>query len=196
MVSAIRGDFFSMTRLLSLSRAIDAANTAIGRTAAWLILVVSVVAVAHAVLGKVFGAGASSNAWLETQWLMFSAVFLLAAPWTLLSNEHIRIDILNHRLSPRTRLWIDAAGHTLFLMPMAAILLWTSLPFALTSLAQREGSSNAGGLPQWPLKMLIPLAFALLLAQGLSELIKTLARLRGDLADPAVPATASHPQDI
>jgi TRAP-type mannitol/chloroaromatic compound transport system permease small subunit len=187
-----------MDVLLRISRAIDAATTAIGRSVAWLILVVSVVAVAHAVLGKVFGAGASSNAWLETQWLMFSAVFLLAAPWTLLSNEHIRIDIVSQRLSRRTRDWIDVIGTVLFLMPVATVLLWTSLPFALTSFAQREGSSNAGGLPQWPLKMLIPIAFALLLVQAMSELIKKVASLRG-VPVPHVSATdirSKSPHDI
>jgi TRAP-type mannitol/chloroaromatic compound transport system permease small subunit len=187
-----------MDFLLRISRAIDAATTAVGRSVAWLILVVSVVAVAHAVLSKLLGAGASSNAWVETQWLMFSAVFLLAAPWTLSSNEHIRIDIVNQRLSRRARDWIDIAGTVLFLMPVAFVLLWTSLPFALTSLAQREGSSNAGGLPQWPLKMLIPLAFALLLVQAVSELIKKVASLRG-IPAPDVSATdvrSKSPHDI
>lgn len=180
-----------MQTMLAISRVIDAVNRRIGQTASWLVLAVCIVAAAHAILGKVLGAGASSNAWLETQWLMFSAIFLLAAPWTLAVNEHIRIDIVSSRLRPRTRHWIDIAGHTLFLLPMAGLLLWTSIPFALTSLAQREGSSNAGGLPQWPLKMLIPIAFALLFAQGLSELIKRIATLRGeqDATAPAGPAS-------
>ena len=172
-----------MHQLLHLSRAIDALTTRIGRAVSWLVLAVCMVAAGSAIIGRLFGA--RSNVWLETQWLMFAAIFLLAAPWTLLRNEHIRIDILNHRLAKRTRDWIDIIGHVLFLIPMAALVLWTSIPFALTSFHQHEGSSNFGGLPQWPLKALIPLAFALLLAQGISELIKRVAILRGLMPDPA-----------
>ena len=153
----------------------------IGRAVSWLVLGVCMVAAGSAIIGRLFGA--RSNVWLETQWLMFAAVFLLAAPWTLLANEHIRIDIVNQRLSKRTRDWIEILGHGLFLIPMAALVLWTSIPFALTSMRQQEGSSNFGGLPQWPLKVLIPLSFALLLAQGISELIKRIAILRGDRPD-------------
>lgn len=185
-----------MERLLAFSRAIDALTTAIGRAAAWLVLVVCIVAAGHAIAGKVWGAGAHSNAWTEIQWLMYSAVFLLAAPWTLLSNEHIRIDILNQRLSKSTRDIIDIAGHVLFLIPVALIVLWTSIPFAMTSFAQAEGSSNFGGLPQWPLKSLIPLSFVLLLAQGVSELIKRVAIVRGKLSDPAAVRRSAIPHDI
>jgi TRAP-type mannitol/chloroaromatic compound transport system permease small subunit len=185
-----------MQSLLALSRRIDAFNRGLGRTVSWLVLVVCVVAAGHAIVGKVLGAGANSNAWAEVQWLMFSAVFLLAAPWTLLDNEHIRIDIVNHRMAKRTRDMIDIAGHALFLIPMAALMIATSLPFALTSLAQREGSSNFGGLPQWPLKMLLPVAFALLLAQGISELIKRIAILRGIIPDPADTRRPATPHDI
>ena len=174
-----------MQPLLTLSRAIDALTVFIGRSVSWLVLAVCVVAAGHAIAGKLFGAGSRSNAWTEIQWLMFAAVFLLAAPWTLAVNQHIRIDILNHRLKKRTRDLIDIAGHVLFLLPMAFIVLWTSLPFAMTSLSQREGSSNFGGLPQWPLKFLIPIAFALLFLQGVSELIKRVAILRGLIPDPA-----------
>ena len=179
---------------MGLSRAIDVLTTTIGRGVSWLVLGVCVVAAGTAVVGKVFGS--SSNAWLEIQWLMFSAVFLLAAPWTLLENEHIRIDIVNHRLAKRTRDWIDIVGHALFLLPMAALVVWTSVPFAKLSMAQHEGSSNFGGLPQWPLKLLIPVAFALLFAQGVSELIKRVAILRGELVDPAAGQAADMPHDI
>ena len=147
-------------------------------------------------MGKIFGAGAYANAMLEMQWLMFAAVFLLAAPWTLSSNEHIRIDILTQRFSKRTRDWIDVVGHALFLLPMAGLVLWTSVPFARLSFAQGEGSSNFGGLPQWPLKALIPLGFALLFAQGVSELIKRVAILRGELHDPAGQPSAELARDI
>ena len=185
-----------MQQLLRLSRGIDGVTGAIGRAVSWLVLAVCGVAAGSAIIGKVFGAGAYANAMAEVQWLMFAAVFLLAAPWTLERNEHIRIDILNHRLSKRTRDLIDIAGHALFLLPMAALVLWMSVPFARASLAQHEGSSNFGGLPQWPLKMLIPVAFALLLAQGVSELIKRVAIVRGDLADPALDHAADVPHDI
>ena len=188
-----------MQQLLTVSRAIDALTMRIGRAASWLVLAVCVVAAGHAVIGKVFGAGANSNAWTELQWLMFAGIFLLAAPWTLASNEHIRIDILNQRLEKRTRDWIDIIGHALFLLPMAGLIVWTAVPFALTSYAQHEGSSNFGGLPQWPLKILIPLAFTLLFAQGVSELIKRVAILRGELAEPKGSATdprSKTPHDI
>lgn len=184
-----------MNFLLRLARGIDGVTRAIGRAASWLILAVCVVAAGSAIMGKLFGAGAFANALLEVQWLMFAAAFLLAAPWALASNDHIRIDILSQRLSKRTRDWIDVMGHVLFLLPMAALVIWTSVPFARLSYAQSEGSSNFGGLPQWPLKALIPLAFALLFAQGVSELIKRVAILRGDLADPAG-AGAVVPHDI
>lgn len=174
-----------MDCLLSLARGIDGVTRAVGRAVSWLILGVCVVAAGAAILGKVFGAGAFANALLEVQWLMFAAVFLLAAPWTLASNEHIRIDILNQRLSKRTRDWIDVIGHGLFLLPMAALVIWTSVPFARLSYVQGEGSSNFGGLPQWPLKALIPVAFVLLFAQGVSELIKRVAIMRGEMDDPA-----------
>ena len=180
-----------MSRLLKLSRAIDGLTASIGRSVSWLVLAVCVVAAGHAIASKLFGAGSRSNAWTEIQWLMFSAVFLLAAPWTLAVNQHIRIDIINHRLAKRTRDLIDIAGHILFLLPMAFIVLWTSLPFAINSFSQREGSSNFGGLPQWPLKFLIPIAFALLFLQGISELIKRIAILRGELADPAATSSTS-----
>jgi TRAP-type mannitol/chloroaromatic compound transport system permease small subunit len=161
---------------LFFARGIDRVNTAIGRAVAWLVLVACVVAAGNAIARKLLGLG--SNAWLETQWLLFSAVFLLAAPWALLANEHVRIDILSSRLSERRRGWLDVAGHALFLLPVAVVVLWTSVPFAWRSFMQWEGSSNFGGLPQWPLKLLIPIAFTLLLLQGVSELIKRVAQLR------------------
>ena len=141
------------------------------------------VSAGNAIIRKVFDQ--SSNAWLELQWWMFGAVFLLAAPWTLKSNEHIRIDVLSSRLPQRVRDIIDVVGHALFLLPVAGVVLATSWPFFLRAYAQNEQSSNAGGLPQWPAKFLIPLAFALLLIQGLCELIKRVAIMRGDLAPPA-----------
>ncbi len=178
-----------MTQLIDLSRRIDAASAALGRAAAWLVLLACLTATGTALIGRLLGSG--SNAWFEAQWLMFAAIFLLAAPWTLSLNQHVRIDIVSHRLPPRMRDWIDVIGHALFLLPVSAIVVATSVPFAAASLAQREGSSNFGGLPQWPLKMMIPFAFAWLFVQGLSELIKRIAILRGDL--PAPPAGVALP---
>ena len=186
----------ALRRLIQVSRAIDALTGAVGRAVSWLVLGVCVVAAGTALVSGVFGAGAYANALVEVQWLLFSAVFLLAAPWTLRENEHIRIDILNHRLSKRTRDWIDVIGHALFLLPVAALVVWTAVPFAALSFAQHEGSSNAGGLAQWPLKMLIPVAFALLFAQGVSELIKRVAILRGELADPAEGLAGEMPHEF
>lgn len=171
-----------MSALLALSRAIDRTTTALGRGVALLILAAILVSAGNAVIRKVFDQ--SSNAWLEMQWWMFGAVFLLAAPWTLRSNEHVRIDVLSGRLSQRLRNSIDVVGHALFLLPVAAVVLVTSWPFFMRAYAQNEQSANAGGLPQWPAKFLIPLAFALLLIQGVSELIKRVAIMRGDLTPP------------
>lgn len=175
--------------LLALSRGIDRVTTRLGQIVAWLVVAAIVVSAGNAVVRKLLDQ--SSNAWLELQWWMFGAVFLLAAPWTLKSNEHIRIDVVNSRFKRRTRDLIDIAGHALFLMPVAAVILVTSWPLFLRSWEQNEQSSNAGGLPQWPAKLLIPLAFALLLAQGISELIKRVAIMRGDLQRPERPS--AHP---
>jgi TRAP-type mannitol/chloroaromatic compound transport system permease small subunit len=167
--------------LLSLSRAIDAVNTRIGRLVAWAILIAVVVSCVNAVIRKLFDV--SSNAWLELQWVLFGCVFLLCAPWTLLVGEHIRIDIVNSKLSYRMRNWIDLLGHALFLLPFAALMVYYSWPFFVRSFAVNEQSLNAGGLPQWPAKSLLFIGFLLLLAQGVSEFIKRLAIMRGELED-------------
>ncbi|WP_406856951.1 TRAP transporter small permease subunit [Alsobacter sp. KACC 23698] len=172
-----------MSGLLGLSRLIDGMNTRIGRWVSWLIVVAVVVSTSNAVIRKLFDM--SSNAWLELQWVLFGIVFLLCSPWTLLSNEHIRIDIVNSMLPKRGRDWIDVIGHALFLLPLTIVMLITSVPFALRSLNINEQSANAGGLPQWPSKMLLPIAFFLLFLQGVSELIKRVAIMRGLLADTA-----------
>jgi TRAP-type mannitol/chloroaromatic compound transport system permease small subunit len=166
---------------LGWSRAIDGVNTWIGRHAAWMILLAVLVSTANAIVRKVFNV--SSNAWLEIQWILFGFVFLLCAPWTLLSNEHIRIDIVNSLLSKRLRNWIDVLGHWLFIVPICLVMLYTGIPFFVRSWGQNEQSTNAGGLPVYPAKFLIPLAFVLLLAQGISELIKRRAIMQGRLAD-------------
>jgi len=168
--------------LLAISRAIDAVNTRIGRWLAWLIVVAIAISAVNAVIRKAFDM--SSNAWLELQWVLFGAVFLLCSPWTLIVNEHIRIDVVHARLSARVRQWIELFGTIFFLLPLCIVMLLTSIPFAERSYAINEQSLNAGGLPQWPAKMLVPLGFALLLAQAISELIKRIAVLRGDIDDP------------
>jgi len=170
-----------MRGLLGVSRLIDAATGRLGQWVAWLVVVAAVISAGNAVIRKLFDT--SSNAWLELQWWLYAAVFLFAAPWTLALNEHIRIDILSQRFPRFLRNWIEIVGHLMFLMPMAAIIAWTSWPFFLASYAQNEQSSNYGGLPQWPAKFLIPLAFAILFVQGVSELIKRIAIMRGDLVE-------------
>jgi len=167
--------------LLRFSRAVDRFNTRVGSVVAWAILIAVVVSAVNAIIRKVLNT--SSNSWLELQWILFGAVFLLCAPWTLLSNEHIRIDIVNNALPKRIRDWIDVFGHMFFLLPMTAVLVWLGWPYFWLSWIQDEQSSNAGGLPVYPSKLLIPLAFTLLLVQGISELIKRIAIIRGDLAD-------------
>jgi TRAP-type mannitol/chloroaromatic compound transport system permease small subunit len=167
---------------LRLSRAIDALNERLGRWLAWLILVAVLVSAANAIVRKVFDT--SSNSWLELQWILFGVVFLLCSPWTLLSNEHIRIDIVNNHLPPKVRNTIDVIGHAFFLLPLTIVMLFTGVPFFLRSFEINEQSGNAGGLPQWPAKSLIMIGFGLLLLQGLSELIKRIAVMRGLIPDP------------
>lgn len=179
-----------MGLLLALSRRIDAVNGWIGRHVAWLIVLAAFIGAGNAIVRKVFDT--SSNAFLELQWWLFAAAFLLAAPWTLRDNGHIRIDVVSATLSRRARNLIEVFGHVFFLLPMAALILYTSWPYAALSWMQNEQSKDAGGLPQWPIKALIPLAFALLFAQGLSELIKRIAILRGDLAEPEAPRDGYH----
>jgi TRAP-type mannitol/chloroaromatic compound transport system permease small subunit len=176
------GNGVGMQALLGLSRAIDAVNTWIGRHVAWLILIAAIISAGNAIIRKLFDT--SSNAWLEVQWWLFGLAFLLAAPWTLKDNDHIRIDIVSAQLSQRTRNIIEVIGHVFFLLPTAALILYTSYHYAAISWLQNEQSKDAGGLPQWPIKALIPLAFALLFAQGLSELIKRIAIMRGDIPEP------------
>lgn len=168
--------------LLRLSRIIDWINTFIGRWVSWLILVAVIVSAGNASVRKAFDL--SSNAWLELQWILFSAVFLLCAPWALLENAHVRIDIVYNQLPRSFRNTIELVGHAFFLLPLAIILVVTGIPFFLNSYEINEQSGNAGGLPQWPTKSLVMIGFALLLAQGISELIKRVAIIRGLIPDP------------
>jgi len=168
--------------LLPVTRMIDAVTTWIGKRVAWLILAAVVVSALNATVRKVFDT--SSNSWLELQWVLFSMVFLLCSPWTLLANEHIRIDIVNNMLPKWLRNTIEAVGHAVFLMPLAVIMIVTGIPFFLRSVEINEQSGNAGGLPQWPAKSLIMIGFAMLLIQGISELIKRIAVMRDLIPDP------------
>lgn len=168
--------------LLPASRAIDAVNSRIGYWVSWLILAAVVVSSVNAVVRKAFDM--SSNAWLELQWVLFSAVFLLCSPWTLISNEHIRIDIVNNLLPKKLRNWIDLIGHAFFLLPLTIIMIVTGVPFFIKSWRIHEQSFSAGGLPQWPAKSLVMIGFALLFLQGLSELVKRAAVMRGLIPDP------------
>ncbi|MGH9805887.1 MAG: TRAP transporter small permease subunit [Terriglobia bacterium] len=149
---------------------------------AWLILAAVAVSAVNAIVRKVFDT--SSNSFLELQWLLFSIVFLLCSPWTLLNNEHIRIDIVNNLLPKRVRNIIDAVGHAFFLLPLTVVMIITGVPFFLSSVEINEQSSNAGGLPQWPAKSLIMIAFTTLFFQAISELIKRIAIMRGLTPDP------------
>jgi len=168
--------------LLRVSNLIDAISNRVGQAIYWLILVSVIVSSGNAVVRYIFDV--SSNGWLELQWYLFSAVFLLGAGYTLLHNQHVRIDIVISRLPPRVRGWIDLLGTLFFLLPMAIIILWFSLPMVADSYLRHEMSSDAGGLLRWPAKILIPIGFALLILQAISELIKRIAFLMGRIPDP------------
>lgn len=177
-----------MQGLLSWSARIDALNLRIGSWVKWLILAAVLISAGNAIIRKVFNT--SSNAWLELQWYLFGAVFMLGAAYTFLKNEHIRIDVVTGNFSKRVRDWIDVFGHVLFLLPFAWIMIYYGWPFFWRSFAIGESSMNAGGLIVWPAKILVPLGFILLFAQGISELIKRVAILRGELEDEH--AAAGH----
>src|SRR6056297_3261501 len=171
-----------MAFALRLARGIDAVNERIARLAAWLVVAAVVISAGNAISRKLFSL--SSNAWLELQWYLFGAVFLLGAAWTLKRDEHVRVDFLASRLSRRARHWLDILGHLLFLAPFAALHMVLAVPFFLASWRSGEVSANAGGLVLWPAKLLVLLGFILLLGQAVSETIKRIARLRGALPEP------------
>lgn len=168
--------------LLPVARAIDNFNRTIGKYVAWLIFAAVLVSAVNATVRKLLDM--SSNSWLELQWVLFSAVFLLCAPWTLLDNEHIRIDIVNNLMPTWLRSTIDLVGHIFFLIPLTIIMVLTGTPFFIKSFEINEQSMNAGGLPQWPGKALIAIGFALLFIQAISEIIKRIAIMRGLMDDP------------
>ena len=166
-----------MELLLRFSRAVDALNARVGAFANALVLVACLISAGHASLLKAFDIG--SNAWLEARLYCFAGIVMLGAAWTLKRNEHVRVDLLYGRLSARAQAWVDIAGATVFLLPMAGIMAWLSWPAFAVSFAEGEVSGNSGGLAVWPMKLLLPLGFALLFAQGCSEIVKRIAYLRG-----------------
>lgn len=167
---------------LMLSRWIDGLIASIGKAVTWLTLIVVLVSAANAVVRKVFMT--SSNAWLELQWYLFGAIFLLAAGYTFLRNEHVRVDVLSSRLSRRTQIKIEIFGVLFFMLPACALVFWLSLPYFQESWVLNEQSSNTGGLVRWPVKLLIPVGFGMLILTGLSHLIKCIGYLRGLCPDP------------
>ena len=173
-----------MHALLKFSKAVDWLNTQVGKYAIWLILAATVVSGVNAVIRKLFNM--SSNAYLEVQWYFFAASFLLAAGYTLLNNEHVRIDVVSSHLSKRGQMWVDIIGFAFFLTPICAAVLWYGIPFFLQGFHSGEMSQNAGGLIRWPVYAMIPLGFTLLMLQGWSELIKRIAFLQGLIEDPTL----------
>jgi len=179
--------------LLSLSRFIDSMTERVGRTIYWLVLVAVLVSAVNASVRKAFDM--SSNAFLELQWYLFSAIFLLGAGYALLKQEHVRIDVVYGRFPKRAQIWIDILGTLLFLMPMALLILWHSWPVFVNAFLSNEQSSSAGGLPVWPVRLLLPAGFALLIVQALSELIKRFAFLRGLIPDPSEKQQRKTPEE-
>lgn len=171
-----------MQALLKLSRGIDWLNGLVGKYVIWLILASTVISGVNAIVRKAFNT--SSNAYLEVQWYLFAASFLLAAGYTLLQGEHVKIDVVSSRFSKRGQIWIDVIGFVFFLTPVCLTILWYGIPFFLQGFHSGEMSSNAGGLIRWPVYLMIPLGFGLLLLQGLSELVKRVAFLQGLIEDP------------
>jgi TRAP-type mannitol/chloroaromatic compound transport system permease small subunit len=176
-----------MQFLLRLSRGIDTISERIGSILIWALFTTVIISTANAIVRKVFSIG--SNAWLELQWYLFSAVFLLGAGYTFLHNAHVRIDFISARLSARTRNIIDIVGILAFLVPLAWMLLYLSWPLFFNAWTSNEMSQNAGGLIRWPVLALVPIGMVLLLAQGASELVKRIAFLQGLIPDPL-----AHPE--
>ena len=173
-----------MQGLLAFSNAIDKFNTWINRYVIWLILVATLISAVNALVRKIFNT--SSNAFLEVQWYLFAASFLLASCYTLLQNEHVKIDVVYSKFTRRTQTQIDIVGFACFLLPMCTAVMWFGVPFFLKGLMSGEMSSNAGGLIRWPVYAMIPLGFGFLWLQGVSELIKRIAFLKGLIPDPTL----------
>lgn len=162
---------------MSISRAIDRLNEKIAAAVSWALLIAVIICTGNALVRYMFKL--SSNSWLEIQWYLFAAVFLLASAHTLKRDEHVRIDVITSHFSKRTQVWIDLVGYLLFLLPVCLLILYYGIPFARYSFVSAEMSSSAGGLIVWPVKLLVPAGFALLMLQGISEIIKRVAFLAG-----------------
>ena len=182
-----------MRGLLKFSNAVDWLNAQVGKYVIWLILGSTVISAVNALVRKIFNT--SSNAYLEVQWYLFAAAFLLAAGYTLLHGEHVKIDVVSSRLEKRKQIGIDVFGFVFFLLPVCAVILYYGIPFFLQGFRSGEVSSNAGGLIRWPVYILMPIGFSLLLLQGLSELIKRIAFLRGLIPDPTQKIVAKTPEE-
>ena len=180
-----------MKALLGFSRLIDDATETIGKAVAWLILVAVLVSAGNAIVRKVLNT--SSNAWLEAQWYLFGAAFMLAAAYTLRQNEHVRVDVVYGAFSRRVQHWIDLFGHVFFLMPFVILMIVYFVPYVGLSYRSGEMSNNAGGLILWPAKSVLLIGFVLLGFQGISEIIKKIAVIRGDIDDPN-PFVSAHGQ--
>jgi len=183
-----------MHALLRVAGLIDALTERVGRAARWLILLTALISAGNALVRYAFNA--SSNAWLEIQWYLFAAVFLLCAGYALKHNQHVRIDVLSGRLSRRAQAWIEVFGTLLFLLPMALLILWLSWPVFVAAWNNGEVSTNANGLVIWPARLLIPAGFALLVLQGVAELIKSIGFLRGLAPDPGAPGAGAPEREL
>ncbi|MBP9060368.1 MAG: TRAP transporter small permease subunit [Rhodoferax sp.] len=182
-----------MRFFLPLSKRIDQLSEWIGRQVAWLVLAAVLISAGNAVIRKAFNV--SSNAFLEIQWYLFAAVFLLAAGYTLLRQEHVRIDVISGRFSKRVQIWIDIFGICFFLFPFVFMVVKLSIPLVINAYEIKEMSSNAGGLIRWPVFAMLPLGFMLLGVQGISELIKRIAFLQGLIPDPTQKQGSKSPEE-
>ena len=171
-----------MKALLTISRKVDWLTEHIGRSVCWLLLAAVVISTVNAIVRKSFNL--SSNAYLEAQWYLFAAVFMLGAGYVFLHDQHVRIDVLSSKLSRRTQIWVDVVGIVVFLLPLCAFVIWTAMPSVLLAMRTGEVSANPGGLIRWPLYLLVPIGFGLLALQSASELIKRVAYLTGHGPDP------------
>ena len=182
-----------MTTLLQLSRMIDKISEFVGRWVAWLVLFAVLISTANAISRKAFNL--SSNAFLEIQWYLFAAVFLLASGYTLMRQEHVKIDVVSGRFSKRTQIWIEIVGLCFFLFPFVIAIIVLVMPLVIGAFVSNEMSSNAGGLIRWPVFAMLPLGLALLGMQGVSELIKRFAFLKGLVPDPTRKQQSKTPEE-
>jgi TRAP-type mannitol/chloroaromatic compound transport system permease small subunit len=178
---------------IKLSRLIDGLNEKIAGLVSWALLAAVLICAGNALIRYIFNT--SSNAWLEIQWYLYAAMFMLATAYTLKRDEHVRIDVIVGRFSRRTQVWIDLFGFAFFLLPVCLLILWYGIPFAQVSIQSQEMSSNAGGLIVWPAKLLVPLGFLLLVLQGVSEIIKRIAFLNGRIGEHEIAKHVTNPQD-